>query len=148
MGHQCHQVGPPALHQMSQLLLVCALPTHGFSLLNTSLLRRDVQIPINGPILSISLLQPRIGLLEMSAFKLRKHVSKYFHWDMNRNSALTNPLDALKGLGCTLCSTQCLTLSNLATRFPAGSPHARNTTPFVLLLATISITFCVNFSQP
>lgn len=87
-----------------------------------------------------------------SSGNVRIHTTKSrqqpFHSERNRIQALTNPLCALKGLGCTLCSTQCLTLSNLATRFPAGSPHARNTTPLVLLLATISITFCVNLSQP
>ena len=67
---------------------------------------------------------------------------------MLRIKALTNPPATLRGLGCTLCSTQCLTLSNLATLFAAGFPHAKNTTPWVLFFATRSITFCVNFSHP
>src|SRR5882757_5828519 len=58
------------------------------------------------------------------------------------------PRLALNGLGCTLINTQCLFLSTLLTLFPAGVPHAKNTTPPILFLSTISITFCVNFSQP
>ena len=58
------------------------------------------------------------------------------------------PLAALNGLGCTLVSIQCRCLSTFATRLCAGLPHARKTTPCVRCLATMSMHFCVNFSQP
>lgn len=115
--------------------------------LHVCILWRNVQVPVNGTILPIPFLQPRVSLLEMSAIKLRKPVSKPAPCERSRQ-VLTNPLAALKGLGCTLCRTQCLTLSTLATLLAAGVPHAKNTTPFVRFFATISITFCVNVSQP
>ena len=61
---------------------------------------------------------------------------------------LTKPLDALNGLGCTLFSTRCLSTGMPFTLFCAGVPQAKNTTPFVLTFATVSITFCVSSSQP
>ena len=125
---------------------------------HVDLVKGDVQIPINDTTLPIPLLQPLISLPEMPALKLckktgqQKHSPSPYPTKENQNTGgreeLTNPLAALNGLGCTLCSTQCLTLSIFATLFAAGVPHAKNTTPFVRFLATISITFCVNFSQP
>lgn len=113
--------------------------------LNTSLLRRDIQIPINPTIVSISLSQPFVRLLEMATVKLRSISDSYHTSGM---CIRTNPRAALNGLGCTLCKILCLTRSTFATLFAAGDPHARNTTPRVRCFATMSITFCVNFSQP
>ncbi len=61
---------------------------------------------------------------------------------------LTNTFGAANGLGCTVCKIQCLFPSIFATLFPAGFPQAKKTTPLVLTLATVSMTFCVNFSHP
>jgi hypothetical protein len=75
-------------------------------------------------------------------------------WGMGGNNEgkkkeiLTNPLAALNGLGCTLCNTQCRCRSTFFNLFPAGVPQARNTTPRVRSLATVSMTFWVNFSHP
>lgn len=60
----------------------------------------------------------------------------------------TNPFRALNGLGCTDCSTQCFCRLTPATRFAAGVPQARNTTPCVRTRATVSMTRCVKRSQP
>lgn len=65
--------------------------------LDTSLVGIDVEIPING--FTVALLEPGISLGEMRAFKLP--VSRYAKLGLE----LTKPRAALKGLGCTLCST-------------------------------------------
>lgn len=76
-------------------------------------------------------------------------VSQKLHLAHFQNQTLTKPkpLDALNGLGCTLCKTQCLALLIFATRFPAGAPQARKTTPRVRTLATVSMTFSVNYGR-
>jgi len=117
---------------------------------NTHLNSRNIQIPINLPILPIVLLQPDIRFLKMPAIELTTQVSTVHPTQPFPvgTKILTNPFAALNGLGCTLCKIQCLFLSTPATLFFAGIPHAKNTTPFVRTLATVSITFCVNPSHP
>src|SRR6266496_6737781 len=74
---------------------------------------------------------------------------------LNHSFALTKclhskkPLAALKGLGCTDLKMQCLFLSTPieSTRFWAGVPHAKNTTPLEDL-ETAPSTSEVNFSHP
>lgn len=58
------------------------------------------------------------------------------------------PLLALSGLGCGLFKTKCLLPLTPLTLCSAGLPQARKTTPRVRFAATVSMTFCVNFSQP
>lgn len=58
------------------------------------------------------------------------------------------PLLALSGLGCGLFNTKCFVPLTPFTLCSAGLPQAKKTTPLVLFAATISMTFCVNFSQP
>jgi len=113
--------------------------------LDTSVLWRNIEIPIDLPFYPIPFLQPLIRLREVSAGKLYANQL----WLGRREVLqLTNPFDALSGLGCTALSTRCLFLSTFSTLFAAGLPHAKYTTPLVRLSATISITFCVNFSHP
>ena len=56
-------------------LLILAIRSSCFSFSNACFLTRNVQIPIDRPVLPIPLLQPRVRLLEMSTVKLRKSIS-------------------------------------------------------------------------
>ena len=65
MNYSCH------LNRSSSSLSSKFLPISCSPLSHASLRRRDVQIPINGTVLPIPPLQPRIGLLKVPTIKLR-----------------------------------------------------------------------------
>lgn len=106
---------------------------------DSSFLRIYVEIPIDATILAVALLKPLIALGEMVTLEL-SFVST-LHVEAKSSSGLTNPLDALSGLGCTLFKMRCLSAGMPVILFCAGVPQAKNTTPFVRTLDTVSMTF-------